>query len=73
MLLAQRPQETCHCELLSEMLEAAVRRLIAYSADPTWGYAQAQFLKLKGTIIDRERQLRDMVQKLAEAFQKREC
>ena len=68
MLLAQRQQETCHCELLSEMLEAAVRRLIAYSADPTWSYAQAQFLKLKGTAMGRERQLRDMVQTLAEAF-----
>ena len=52
------------------MLEAAVQRLIAYVADPTWSYAQAQFLKLKGTTMDRQRQLRDMVQKLAEAFQK---
>ena len=52
------------------MVEAAVQRLIADSAEPTWSYAQAQFLKLKGTIMDRQRQLRDMVQKLAEAFQK---
>ena len=69
MVLAQRQQESCDCEVLSEMLEAAVRRLMAYSADPTWSFAQAQFLKLKGTIMDRERQLRDMVQKLAEAFE----
>ena len=55
MVLAQRKRETCDCELLSEMLEAAVRRLIAYSADPTWSYAQAQFLKLKGTIMDHEK------------------
>ena len=70
MVLAQRQQESCDCEVVSEMLEAAVQRLIAYGADPTWSYAQAQFLKLKGTAIDRQRQLRDMVQKLAEAFQK---
>ena len=70
MVLAKRQQESCDCEVLSEVLEAAVRRLIAYSADPTWSYAQAQFLKLKGTIMDHARQLRDMVQKLAEAFQK---
>ena len=70
MVLAQRQQESSDCEVLSEMLDAAAQRLIAYSADPTWSYAQARFLKLKGTAMDRQRQLRDMVQKLAEAFQK---
>ena len=61
MVLAQRQQESCDCEVLSEMLEAAVQRLIAYSADPTWSYAQAQFLKLEGTIMDRQTQLRDIL------------
>ena len=70
MVLAQRQQESCDCEVVSEMLEAAVQRLIAYGADPTWSYAQALFLKLKSTVMDRQQQLRDMVQKLAEAFQK---
>ena len=73
MVLAQRQHESCDCEVLSGMLEAAERRLIAYSADPTWSYAQAQSLKLKGTMMDHESQLRYMVQKLAEAIQKREC
>ena len=70
MVLERRQQESCDCEVLSEMLEGAEQRLIAYSADPTWSYTHAQFLKLTGTIMDRQRQVRDMVQKLAEAFQK---
>ena len=70
MVLAQRQQESYDCEVVSELLEAAVQRLIAYSADPAWSYAHAQFLKLKVTVMDRQRQLRDMVEKLAEAFQK---
>ena len=43
MVLAQRQQESCDCEVLSEMLDAAEQRLIAYNAKPTWSYAQAQF------------------------------
>ena len=70
MVLAQREQERSDCDVLSEMLEAAVQRLIAYSADPTWCYAQARFLKLKGTTIGRERQCRDMVENLANVFEK---
>ena len=69
MVLAQRQQESSDCQVLSEMLHAAEQRLIAYSADPTWSYAQARFLKLKGATMDRQSQLRDMVQKLAEAFE----
>ena len=70
MVLTQRKKESCAGEVLSEMLEAATQRLIAYSADATWSYAQAQFLKLKGTIMEREKQVGDMVQKLAKDFQK---
>ena len=32
-------------------------------------HRKAKFLKLKGTIMDREKQIRDMVQKLAKALQ----
>ena len=69
LVLAQRKKESGVCVVLSELMEAATQRLIAYSADPTWCYAQAQFLKLKGTPLEREKQVGDMVQKLAKAFQ----
>ena len=55
MVLARRPRESCDCEVLNDVVDAAVRRLVAYSDDPTWGYAQAHFLKLKGTMMDREK------------------
>ena len=67
---SQRQQEQCDCEVLSEMLEAAVQRLVVYSEDPEWAYARAQFLKLKGTDVARREQLKRMVHRLAAAFQK---
>jgi hypothetical protein len=66
----QRQSETCDCQVLSEMVEQAIQRLVSYSRDGSWPHAGAQFLKLKGTETEREGQLADMVHKLVEAFEK---
>ena len=44
-----RDCEECHCQVLSEIHEAAVQRLIQYSRDNTRGYANARFLNLTET------------------------
>ena len=44
-----REREECHCQVLSEVHEAAVQRLIQYSRDSTRAYANARFLNLTET------------------------
>ena len=44
-----REREECHCQMLSEVHEAAVQRLIQYSRDSTRAHANARFLNLTET------------------------
>ena len=41
----QRQNETRDCQVLSEMIEQAIQRLVSYSRDDSWPQAGAQFLK----------------------------
>ena len=79
-----RDREECHCQVLSEVHEAAVQRLMQYSRDSTRGYANARFLNLTETgsndgpaksvkcqsEVTAHAALRSMVEDLAEAFEK---
>ena len=79
-----RDCEECHCQVLSEVHEAAVQRLIQYSRDNTRGYANARFLNLTetGSNDDRAKSvkcqsevtaheaMRSMVEDLAQALEK---
>ena len=79
-----REREECHCQVLSEVHEAAVQRLIQYSRDSTRAYANARFLNLTETGSNDDpaksvkcqseaivhTALRTMVEDLAQAFEK---
>jgi len=79
-----REREECHCQVLSEVHEAAVQRLIQYSRDSTRAYANARFLNLTETGskdgpaksihcqsgATANAALRAMVEELAQAFDK---
>ena len=79
-----RDREECHCQVLSEVHEAAVQRLMQYSRDSTRGYANARFLNLTETgsndgpaksvkcqsEVTAHAALRSMVEDLTEAFEK---
>jgi len=66
----QRQNETCDYQVLSEMIEQAIQRLVSYSRNDSWPQAVAQFLKIKGTDTEREEQLTGMVHNLVTAFEK---
>ena len=65
-----RETEKCECQVLSEVFDKAVQRLSEYCSDSTCGFTNARFLKVQGTDIEKQRQLRDMVDRLREALEK---
>ena len=72
-LATHRANEESQCQVLSEMQEAAVLRLVAYSKVDDNNFANARFLDLKETVDDgraAETSLRKMVKDLNDAFEK---
>ena len=72
-LATHRAKEESQCQVLSEMQEAAVLRLVAYSKVDDNLFANARFLNLKETVDDgraAETSLRNMVKDLNDAFEK---
>ena len=66
----QRQKEACDCQVLTEMLESAVQRLVNYSLDSRNACANARFLDLRGTEAERREQLKGMVHALADVLEK---
>jgi len=65
-----RARETHQCEVLSELIEAAVQRLLEYALDKARGGANARFLQLKVDAVPVEEKLRRMMRDIVEAFEK---
>ena len=66
MIWSRRKQEQSNCETVSEIMEAAIDRLVAFTENPT----HAHFLNIRGADMDRRAESRKIVRKLAEAFEK---
>ena len=70
LIRVARNEETCECQVLSQVLDSAVQRLCSYCNDPTWADEHARFVGVQGTATERQGKLRSMVQTLADAFEK---
>ena len=72
-LATHRANEESQCQVLGEMQEAAVQRLIAYSKVDDNNFANARFLDLKENVDEggaAETSLRKIVKDLNDAFEK---
>ena len=78
---ARRQDEACQCRVLTELIEAAVKRLIDYSQDSARGFANWRFLNMmvrdeQGNartacdVSSAQSVIRQMVHTLAAAFEK---